>query len=94
DLTAHVGFTALDLAGRRAGLSRTGLVSQSQLLLALGSRNEFADLYDQGQSETDRLRARMLLKNLIHPEGMGETFRVLIQHKGITAPRLTGLTPP
>lgn len=92
DLTAHVSFTALDLAGRRAGLERTGLVSQSQFLLALGSRNEFADLYDEGRSETDRLRARLLLKNLIHPEGMGETFRVLIQHKGNSAPDLTGLT--
>ncbi|MGH9793955.1 MAG: class I SAM-dependent methyltransferase, partial [Candidatus Acidiferrales bacterium] len=92
DLTAHVSFTALDLAGRRAGLARTGLVSQSQFLLALGCRNEFADLYDEGQSETDRLRARLLLKSLIHPEGMGETFRVLVQHKGVAAPRLTGLT--
>ncbi len=92
DLTAHVSFTALDLAGRRGGIARTGLVSQSQFLLALGRRNEFADLYDEGQAETDRLRARLLLKNLIHPEGMGETFRVLIQHKRISSPYLTGLT--
>lgn len=93
DLTAHVSFTALDLAGQRAGLARTGLVSQSHFLLALGRANDFADLYDPGQSETDRLRARLLLKNLIHPEGMGETFSVLIQHKGLQAPRLTALQP-
>ena len=93
DLTAHVSFTALDIAGQRAGLERTGLVSQAQFLLALGRGNEFADLYDSGQSETDRVRARLLLKNLIHPEAMGETFQVLIQHKGIAAPPLTGLQP-
>jgi len=93
DLTAHVSFTALDIAGRRAGLARTGLVSQTQFLLALGRGNEFTDLYDDGQSETDRVRARLLLKNLIHPEAMGETFYVLIQHKGIPAPHLTGLQP-
>lgn len=93
DLTAHVSFTALDLAGRRAGLERTGLVSQSHFLMALGCGNNFADLYDEGQSETERLRARLLLKNLIHPEGMGETFSVLGQHKGVAAPRLTGLQP-
>lgn len=93
DLTAHVSFTALDLAGRRAGLECTGLVSQSHFLLALGRANEFADLYDAGQSDTDRLRARLLLKNLIHPEGMGETFSVLVQHKGLAAPRLTALQP-
>ncbi len=93
DLTAHVNFTALDLWGRRAGLQRTGLVSQSHFLLALGRANEFADLYDGGEPETERVRARLLLKNLIHPEGMGETFRVMIQDKGVAAPDLTGLQP-
>jgi len=91
DLTAHVNFTALDLWGRRAGLARTGLVSQAQFLLALGRGNQFADLYDEGQSEVERIRARLLLKNLVYPEGMGETFQVLIQHKGIETPCLTGL---
>jgi SAM-dependent MidA family methyltransferase len=91
DLTAHINFTALDLWGRRAGLVRTGLVTQSQFLVALGRGNEFADLYERGQSEVDKLRARLLLKNLIHPEGLGEKFQVLIQHKAVAAPRLTGL---
>jgi SAM-dependent MidA family methyltransferase len=93
DLTAHVNFTALDLAGRAAGLVRTGLVSQSQFLLALGRTNDFADLYEEGQSEAEKLRARLKLKTLIHPEGMGETFQVFIQHKGIEALPLTGLLP-
>jgi SAM-dependent MidA family methyltransferase len=91
DLTAHVNFTALDLWGRRSGLARTGLVSQAQFLLALGRGNEFADLSGEGDSETDRLRARLKLKTLIFPEGMGERFQVFIQHKGIEAPQLTGL---
>ena len=91
DLTAHVNFTALELWGRRAGLVRTGLVTQSQFLVALGRGNEFADLYDPGQTELEKLRARLLLKNLIHPEGMGEKFLVLIQHKGIAKPRLAGV---
>jgi SAM-dependent MidA family methyltransferase len=93
DLTAHVNFTALELWGRRAGLERTGLVSQARFLLALGRANEFADLYDEGQSEVERLRSRLMLKTLIFPEGMGERFQVFIQHKGIDAPHLTGLEP-
>ena len=93
DLTAHVNFTALDLWGRRAGLERTGLASQAWFLLALGQGNEFADLYDEGQSEAERVRARLLLKNLIYPEGMGETFQVFIQHKHVESPRLSGLEP-
>jgi SAM-dependent MidA family methyltransferase len=92
DLTSHVNFTALDLRGRSVGLLRTGLVTQSQFLVALGRGNEFADLYEPGQTEMEKLGARLLLKNLIHPEGLGEKFQVLIQHKGIAAPRLTGLS--
>jgi SAM-dependent MidA family methyltransferase len=92
DLTAHVNFTSVEMWGRRAGLERTGLVTQSQFLVALGRGNEFGDLYEPGQSEVEKLRARLLLKNLIHPEGLGETFQVLVQHKGIDAPRLTGLS--
>jgi SAM-dependent MidA family methyltransferase len=92
DLTSHVNFTAMDLWGRRAGLTRTGLVTQSQFLVALGRGSEFAELYEPGQTEMEKLRARLLLKNLIHPEGLGEKFQVLIQHKGIAAPKLTGLS--
>ena len=92
DLTSHVNFTAVDVWGRRAGLLRTGLVTQSQFLVALGRANEFADLYEPGQSEMEKLRARLLLKNLIHPEGLGEKFQVLIQHKGVAVPQLTGLS--
>jgi len=91
DLTAHVNFTGLDLWGARAGLTRTGCVSQMAFLVALGRGNEFADLYDEGASELERIRGRLLLKSLIHPEGMGETFQVFIQHKGINQPHLTGL---
>jgi SAM-dependent MidA family methyltransferase len=92
DLTSHVNFTALDLWGRRAGLARTGLATQSQFLVALGRANEFADLYEPGETEIEKLRARLLLKNLIHPEGLGEKFQVLIQHQGIENAQLTGLS--
>lgn len=93
DLTAHVNFTALDVWGRRSGLERAGLVTQAQFLMALGRPNEFADLYEEKQPESERIRARLLLKNLIFPEGMGETFRVHIQRKEVSPCRLTGLQP-
>jgi SAM-dependent MidA family methyltransferase len=93
DLTSHANFTALELWGRDGELELVGIVPQSKFLLALGQKNEFADLYDTGQSEPDRLRAQLGLSSLIHPEGMGETFRVMVQKKGIGAARLTGLAP-
>jgi SAM-dependent MidA family methyltransferase len=89
DLTAHVNFTALDLCGRRAGLTRVGCVSQMDFLIALGRANEFADLYEPGANEVERVRSRLLLKTLIHPEGMGETFSVFCQQKGVPEARLT-----
>ena len=91
DLTAHLNFTALESWGKRSGLETAGYTSQTAFLLALGQGNEFADLYDGGQTEGDRARARLQLKTLIHPEGMGERFQVLIQQKGVTSPPLTGL---
>jgi SAM-dependent MidA family methyltransferase len=41
--------------------------------------------------EVEKIRARLLLKTLIFPEGMGETFKVMVQHTGIEEPALTGL---
>lgn len=93
DLTAHVNFTAMEKCGGRASLARTGLVSQAHFLLALAGASDFADLRRPEQGELEQLRARLLFKNLVNPEGMGETFRVFIQHKGIPEPRLAGLEP-
>jgi len=91
DLTAHVNFSALIEAGNEAGLELTGFTSQERFLLALGEANQFADLYEPGASELENLKARLKLKRLIHPEGMGNIFKILVQHRGIASPRLTGL---
>jgi SAM-dependent MidA family methyltransferase len=90
DLTAHVNFTALETWGARSGLETAGFTTQTAFLLALGKANEFADLYDEGQTETERSKARLQLKTLIYPEGMGERFQVLVQRKCVEASPLTG----
>jgi SAM-dependent MidA family methyltransferase len=91
DLTAHVNFTAVETWGKRAGLETAGMTSQTAFLLALGRENEFADLCDEGQTELEQARARLQLKTLIYPEGMGERFQVLIQQKGAASSPLIGL---
>jgi SAM-dependent MidA family methyltransferase len=93
DLTAHVNFTALDLWGRKSGFLRTGLTSQTNFLLSLVREFSFADLKAEGAGEAGQIRARFQFKSLIFPEGMGETFQVMVQHKGIAQPVLTGLKP-
>jgi SAM-dependent MidA family methyltransferase len=93
DLTAHVNFTALRQWGERQGLEPLGLVSQTAFLLALGKGNDFADLFEDSMGEAARTRARLQLKMLIYPEGMGERFQVMIQQKGVPAAKLTGMNP-
>ena len=97
DLTSHVNFSALMDAGKDAGLSVAGFTTQERFLMALGESNEFSDLYDVGQTEAERLQARLKLKRLIFPgdsegaRGMGNIFKVLVQARGVGAPQLTGL---
>jgi SAM-dependent MidA family methyltransferase len=91
DLTAHVNFSALVDAGGAAGLDLTGFTTQERFLLGLGEANEFADVYDPGQTELEKMQARLKLKRLVSVAGMGKVFKVLIQHRGVSKPQLTGL---
>jgi SAM-dependent MidA family methyltransferase len=90
DLTAHVNFTALIDAGKAAGLEFAGFTTQEKFLLAWGEANQFADVYDPGQTELEMLNARLKLKRLISPEGMGNIFKVLVQQRGVANAALTG----
>ena len=91
DITSHVNFTGLIQKGEEVGLQFTGLVPQYRFLLALGLLQEMESL-GREMSEMDALQMRLTLKHLIEPEmGMGEVFKVLIQHKRIDQPQLDGL---
>jgi SAM-dependent MidA family methyltransferase len=85
-----VNFSALIDAGNAEGLELAGFTTQEKFLLALGEANQFSDVYDAGQTETEMLNARLKLKRLISPEGMGNIFKVLVQQRGISKPELTG----
>jgi len=59
--------------------------------MALGLLQEMESM-EREMSEMDGFQFRLSLKHLIEPEmGMGEVFKVLIQHKGIIEPQLNGL---
>lgn len=91
DLTAHVNFSALIDAGREAGLDFSGFTTQERFLMGLGEANQFGDLVDPGHSDLEKLNARLKLKRLLDPAGMGNTFKVLIQRRDAGAQSLTGL---
>lgn len=86
DITAHVDFTNLINAGRLAQLEVTGFIKQSHFLIALG----ILERLNNTNNDTETL---LKLKNLLHPEAMGEIFKVLIQHKHVKNPQLTSLRP-
>ncbi|MDW7645662.1 MAG: SAM-dependent methyltransferase [Desulfuromonadales bacterium] len=89
DITSHIDFTALQEFGAERDLVSLFFGPQYKFLIALG----FVEtLLEMQAKEADEKRARALrltLKNLIVPEGgMGETFKVLIQGKGVGEPSL------
>jgi SAM-dependent MidA family methyltransferase len=91
DITSHINFTSLIQKGEEVGLRLTGLVPQYRFLIGLGILQEMESLGSE-MSEIDGLTLRLSLKHLIEAEaGMGEIFKVLIQHKGISYPQLDGL---
>ena len=91
DMTAHVDFTALIRKGNEIGLDFTGLVPQYRFLMAMGLLEEMEEI-SSGLSPVESLQLRLSLKRLLDPEtGMGEIFKVLIQHRGVEKPELRGL---
>nr|MBP8270484.1 SAM-dependent methyltransferase [Sphaerotilus sp.] len=68
DLTAHVDFTAIALAGQEAGLEVLGYTSQARFLFNCGL---LADL------EIADLRGRAMAQKLVTEHEMGELFKVI-----------------
>jgi SAM-dependent MidA family methyltransferase len=92
DLTAHVNFTALSGVLRQAGMKTQKLLAQSQFLMGIGESNQFGDAFEECRLPQERAKVALQLKHLISPEGMGETFRVLIASRGIDVSQTAGLS--
>lgn len=92
DLTAHVDFTALALAGRTAGLSLAGFTTQREFLMALGIHQAVSAA---GADLAETLARRRAVIALTDPAGLGRV-RVLAQARDVDAAGLTGFTgaPP
>jgi SAM-dependent MidA family methyltransferase len=84
DMTAHVDFSTLAAVGEETGLHVTGFTNQMSFLIGLGVEALIEDL-EPGTPEFQSVI------HLLRPEGMGRTFKLLIQHKGLAAPVLEGL---
>ena len=92
DMTTHVNFTGLIKRGDSLGFHLAGLVPQYQFLLSLGFLEEIERLNVRDLPPQCALTERLAMKHLILPDGgMGDTFKVLIQHRGVGDIRLRGL---
>jgi SAM-dependent MidA family methyltransferase len=88
DLTAHVNFDDLELAGGDCGFSTLVFTRQARFLLSIGIADHpfFAPLVERDfmaalQTQVDRENAR----RLVLPDGIGDEIRVLVQGKGVPA---------
>lgn len=70
DITANVDFEALIRHGERLGFKMDSYSTMTRFLLD-GGIGDFID------------REPLKVKTLLHPEGMGEVFKVLVQSKGL-----------
>ena len=87
DVTAHVDFTAITLAGKAAGLRLAGYTAQAQFLLNCG----ITRLLEQTdpQQPACYLPQSAAVQKLLSPAEMGELFKVLALTRGELQP-LTG----
>lgn len=94
DITAHIDFGALQKAGSEAGLVSLWFGEQYRFLLGLGFFEELVRMEAAASDEREARALRLTLKNLIMPDaGMGETFKVLVQGKGVGTPELRCARP-
>lgn len=88
DITAHVNFSDLKKYGGLLGLKTVGYSPQGAYLISLGIDEVITESgYSQDAFETAKI------KNLLLPQGMGESHKVLIQYKGPAEPELRGFAP-
>ena len=92
DMTSHLDFTSLMGEGERLGLHKVWFGEQYRFLMAAGLMEEMLALEASAASTEEQLKNRLALKKLVLPDGgMGDTFKVLVQVKGVDDPRLLSL---
>lgn len=73
DITAHVDFSAVALAGTDAGLVLCGYTTQAQFLIHAG----LLDMVQQGGDTLGMLSRSAEIQRLVSPAEMGEFFKVI-----------------
>ena len=89
DITAHVNFSSVKKWGEEIGIRTAGYCGQGAFMVSLGIddyMNKIIESSNDFQFEIARI------KKLILPQGMGESHKVMIQHKGVETMQLRGFS--
>lgn len=78
DITAHVEFTSFIEHGKKLGLEPSSFTDQSHYLLQIGEA-EIEEIVQRTAGQPSKERAAV--HQLVHPEMMGRTFKVLVQKR-------------
>jgi SAM-dependent MidA family methyltransferase len=93
DITAHVDFTALKTAGEAAGLQTIAYTTQGAWLAECQAVQQCIQQLAANPS-VDNIAQITHAKRLMLPTGMGESFKLLIQSKGIQTQAIKTLVSP
>lgn len=94
DITSDINFTALAAGAEQDGMATQPLRTQSQFLMGIGEKNQFADAFEECRLPQERAKVALQLKHLVTPSGMGESFHVMMSSKRIdpaAVAKLSGL---
>ncbi|HVZ16855.1 MAG TPA: SAM-dependent methyltransferase [Terriglobales bacterium] len=94
DITVHVNFTALAGIARANGLEPIAWITQAQFLMGIGEESQFSEAFEGCKLPQEHAKRALQLKHLITPEGMGESFHVLLLSSNVEkakAAQLSGL---
>ena len=89
DITAHVNFSSVKKWGEFFGFRTLGFCRQGTYLISLGIDGVIRKLF---ANSADYLFEVARIKRLIFPGTLGETHKVMVQHKGKGNPQLQGFS--
>lgn len=79
DISAHVNFSAVKKWGEECGFEAVGFSSQGTFLVSLRIDEVLQEKFaDEGNS----VSGRNMVSTLVSPAGLGESHKILMQHKG------------
>ena len=89
DITAHVNYSAVKKWGEDFGIKTAGFCGQGVFMVSLGIDEDIKKI---AEGPKDYVFEIARIKNLILPQGLGESHKVMVQYKGVEAPTLQGFS--